>query len=85
MPKYDYLCTANGQVVEVSHRMNETLSNWGELCRQADWPLGDTAPEAPVKKLITGGHVVSSSRLGSGQAPPCENGGPCRGGLCGMN
>ncbi|MCP5420734.1 MAG: zinc ribbon domain-containing protein, partial [Gammaproteobacteria bacterium] len=71
---------------EVSHRMSESLSTWGELCQQADWPLGDTAADTPVKKLITGGHVVSHSHLGSGKAPPCESGAPCCGGMsCGLN
>jgi len=33
---YDYLCPANGRVVEVSHKMAEQVYPWGELCRGAD-------------------------------------------------
>ncbi|MEE4379263.1 MAG: zinc ribbon domain-containing protein, partial [Candidatus Competibacteraceae bacterium] len=59
---------------------------WGELCERLGISPGDTPTEAPVKKLITGGHVVNSTRLGSGQAPPCQTGAPCGGGMaCGLN
>jgi hypothetical protein len=86
MPTYDYCCDANGQVIEVSHRMNEAVVTWGELCERLGMPPGDTPGDTPVKKLITGSHVVNSARLGSGQAPPCETGAPCCGGMaCGLN
>ena len=48
MPTYDYRCNTNGRVLEVSHRMSENLSTWGELCRQAGVETGDTPAEAPV-------------------------------------
>ena len=35
MPTYDYRCDANGRTLEVSHRMSESLSTWGELCERA--------------------------------------------------
>jgi predicted nucleic acid-binding Zn ribbon protein len=31
MPTYDYLCPANGRVVEVSHKMAEQIATWGDL------------------------------------------------------
>ncbi|KAA6185673.1 zinc ribbon domain-containing protein [Thiohalocapsa marina] len=86
MPTYDYRCDANGQVVEVSHRMSETLSTWGELCARANLPCGDTPDDAPVQRLATGGNVITSGSLGSGVAPPaCGAGGCCPGGVCGLN
>jgi|APFre7841882590_1041340.scaffolds.fasta_scaffold38368_1 predicted nucleic acid-binding Zn ribbon protein len=86
MPSYDYQCEANGQVVEVAHAMSEEILTWGQLCERLGLPLGATAADAPVKQLITGGHVVRSASLGSGQVPPCQTGAPCCGGnLCGLN
>jgi hypothetical protein len=82
MPTYDYLCEANGQVVEVRHPMSDTLSTWGELCERAGLEAGDTPADAPVQRLATGGQVVKSSSLGD-TAPPCAAGG-CGGGMCGL-
>lgn len=76
MPTYDYLCEANGRVVEVSHRMSESLATWGELCALAGVNPGDTPATAPVRRLITGGAVVSSANLGSTERP-CDYGSPC--------
>lgn len=84
MPTYDYVCEANGQVVEVRHRMSESLSTWGELCKTAGIDAGDTPVASPVKRLATGGQVVKSSSLGE-SAPPCASGGCCGGGMCGLN
>ena len=84
MPTYDYRCEANGRVVEVRHGMNEVLETWGELCVKAGVDLGDTAADVPVKRLITGGSVVSSSALSNPEAPACGAGG-CGGGMCGLN
>ncbi|QGU32826.1 zinc ribbon domain-containing protein [Thermochromatium tepidum] len=87
MPTYDYRCDANDRVIEVSHRMNENLTNWGELCARAGIDLGDTPADAPVHRLATGGNVVTSSSLGSGcpPTPACSTGSCCSGGLCGLN
>lgn len=82
MPTYDYLCEANGQVVEVKHPMSDTLSTWGEVCERAGLEAGDTPADAPVQRLATGGQVVKSSSLGDA-APPCAAGG-CGGGMCGL-
>ncbi len=86
MPTYDYRCEANGQIIEVNHRMNETLACWGEVCKYAAIDPGDIPADSPVTRLATGGQVVTSTNLGSGSAPACETGGPCCGaGLCGLN
>jgi len=81
MPTYDYRCSANSHVVEITHRMDEIVTSWGELCAMAGIEPGDTAPDAPVEKLITGGQVVRSTSLGDASAPSCASG-PCCGGRC---
>lgn len=85
MPKYDYCCEATGHIVEVSHRITESIATWGELCERAGVPCGDIPADMPVKKLITNSHVVHSTNLGSGQQPsPCQMGG-CGQGMCQMS
>ena len=90
MPTYDYLCKANGRIVEVRHPMRESVHTWGELCRLAGIEPGDTPPDAPVEKLITGGNVVSSASLKNPE-PACGNGGcrpmaeTCCGGACALD
>ncbi len=87
MPTYDYRCEANGRVVEVRHGMGETLATWGELCERAGIEPGDTPLDAPVRRLISGGYVVSSASLGNPapacDAPGCGMGG-CASGACGL-
>ena len=85
MPTYDYRCDANGRVVEVSHRMSETLKTWGELCQRASVEPGDTPTDSPVHRLATGGNLISSSNLGSGTAPACSTGACCPTGVCGLD
>jgi predicted nucleic acid-binding Zn ribbon protein len=85
MPTYEYLCEANGRVVEVSHKMAEHLSTWGELCERAGIALGKTAADASITKLISGGFVNTGGSTKT-EAPPCESGMPCcGGGMCEMN
>lgn len=84
MPTYDYRCDANNRVVEVTHRMNESVSTWRELCERAGVNPGDTPLESPVHRLATGGNIVSSNNLGSGAAPACSTGSCCPGGMCGI-
>ncbi len=81
MPTYDYLCEANGRVVEVAHRMSEDIASWGELCARAGIDAGNTPAGAAVRRLITGGAVVSSGNLGSTERP-CDYGSPCGGCAC---
>ena len=60
MPLYEYLCEANGQVVEVVHRMSERFSTWGEVCAHMGREVGDTAADAPVRKLVGGGSQTNA-------------------------
>ena len=69
MPTYDYRCDTNGRVLEVSHRMSESLATWGELCARAGIDTGDTPAETPVHRLATGGNIISSTSRGSSAAP----------------
>ncbi len=88
MPTYDYFCKANQTTVEVRHRMTDTIQTWGELCRLAEIDPGNTPPDTPVEKLITGGNVISSTTLKNPE-PACNQvncGRPmttcCGGGAC---
>ena len=86
MPTYDYRCNANGRVLEVSHRMSETLGTWGELCRVAGVEPGDTPAAAPVERLATGGNIISAvSRGSAAPMPSCATGGCCQGGMCNLH
>lgn len=85
MPTYDYYCEANGQTLEVRHKMSEEVCTWGELCQLAGREVGTTMADSPVKRLATGGQVVSRNSLGSGNAPACGSGGCCGGGMCDLN
>lgn len=85
MPTYDYRCEANDRIVEVNHRMSESLHNWGELCSRAGIELGDTPPASPVFRMANGGNLITRSSLGSGSAPACSTGSCCPGGMCGLN
>lgn len=53
MPVYDYHCEANGQTVEVKHRVDVELTTWGEVCYAAQIPLGDTEFLEPVRKVLS--------------------------------
>ncbi len=86
MPTYDYLCETNGRKIEVNHKMSETIDSWGQLCQQAGVEPGETPADTPVKRLITGGAIISSSSQ-SEPAPVCGTGGCCPsmpGGMCGL-
>ena len=85
MPTYDYRCEANGQILEVKHRMSEQVHDWGELCQRLGIAPGVTPLDSPVKRLATGGNLVHSSALSSGAEPACSTGSCCPGGMCGLN
>ena len=51
---YQYYCEANDKTVEVEHKMSKKLKTWGEVCAKAGIDLGDTPPNAPVVRLISG-------------------------------
>ena len=61
MPLYEYHCEANGQNVEVVHRMTERFETWGELCAAAQIEPGDTPADTPVTKLIGSGSANNSN------------------------
>lgn len=83
MPSYDYYCPANGQTLEVQHRMSEKLTSWGQLADLAGVPLGEVAAEAPVERRIrASGAVVGAGALKNPDAPACFSGGCCGGGAC---
>jgi hypothetical protein len=84
MPTYDYRCDTNGRILEVSHRMSESLATWGELCARAGIDAGDTPSEAPVHRLATGGNIISSTSRGGDAAPACASGSCCPSGFCGL-
>jgi len=84
MPTYDYRCEADGKVYEVKHGMNENVTTWGELCSRLGIDVGNITADTHVKRLATGGNLVSSSSLGDKTAP-CGAAGSCSGGACGFN
>jgi len=84
MPTYDYRCDTNGRVLEVNHRMSETISTWGELCARAGIEPAGTPIDTPVHRLANGGNVISSNNLGSGTGPACGTGACCPSGMCGL-
>jgi hypothetical protein len=85
MPTYDYRCDTNGRIVEVNHRMSESLRTWGELCERNQMDLGDTPADAPVQRMATGGNLVTRLGSGSAPAPACGAGGCCPTGVCGLD
>ena len=61
MPRYDYVCPENGRVIEVTHRMDEHIRTWGELCEAAECDAGQTPLGSPVEKQLSTGTRVESS------------------------
>ncbi|MCX7058320.1 MAG: zinc ribbon domain-containing protein [Proteobacteria bacterium] len=82
MPTYDYVCPANGEVLEVEHKLAEKLTTWGELCQRTGREPGATPRATPITRLITGGHVLRAGALGSQQERPCDTS-PCAARACG--
>jgi hypothetical protein len=85
MPTYDYVCAANGRVVEVHHRMSEELATWGDLCARAGIEPGSTPVNSPVSRLATGGNFISGTSKGESALPACTTGSCCPGGMCGLS
>lgn len=52
MPQYVYHCEANDRTVEVRHPINTVLATWLELCYASGENLGETDPEASVRKVL---------------------------------
>ena len=53
MITYDYHCDENGETITVSHSIQETLTNWGQLCSLANRHMGQTPPHTPIRRLIS--------------------------------
>lgn len=77
MPTYDYCCDANNTVIEIKHRMSEQIKTWGDLCERSDMDKGDTPADTPVRRLITGGQIISSRGDTACEAPSCGPGACC--------
>lgn len=84
MPTYDYRCDANDRVLEVQHRISEEITTWGELAEKAGIEPGDTPADSPVKRLATGGQLLTGTDKGA-PLPPMPAGGCCGGGACGIH
>ncbi len=69
MPTYDYMCDTNGRVVEVKHSMSREVRAWGELCELAAIAAEDTPLDAPVRRLATGGQVMTGRNNASAAQP----------------
>ena len=65
MPRYDYLCDANGQQIEVVHSLSRKLTTWGEICELAGCPLGDTPADSPVRRVITTAPMTATPKTNS--------------------
>ncbi len=77
MPSYDYHCPDNARVVEVRHRMSESLSTWGEVCARAEIDLGETPADAPVERYIAeSGAIAGAASVASAApvGPSCRSG-----------
>ncbi|HEY0985341.1 zinc ribbon domain-containing protein [Schlesneria sp.] len=55
MPTYDYHCPENQQTLTVQHGMKESIKTWGELCTRTQTEPGNTALDAAVERVISGG------------------------------
>lgn len=81
MPTYEYRCAANDRLVEVQHKMADSVNTWGELCTRAGISPGRTDPSAPVEKLMSASFVAGK---GAANAPACDfTESPCANGPCG--
>lgn len=82
MPTYEYLCEANGRVLEVQHKMAERVTSWGELCERLGIAAGKTPITAPVTKLMSSSFVSGGRQQISMNVPACGPTG-CSAGPCG--
>lgn len=80
MLTYEYFCSANERTVEVAHGIRESVGTWGELCQRAGIEPGETTPDAPVERLISGGllaRVSGGTPSSQGALPTLPMGGCC--------
>jgi len=66
MPRYDYFCEYNGEVVEVSHPMTHKLQTWGEVCAVSGHALGAVDGSKPVSRIITSAPMANTPVGNSG-------------------
>ena len=71
MPTYDYVCPENGEVVEVFHRMSDSITTWAELCKLSGAELGETAPDSPVQKKMSA-VAVATPKIGEWKKNPAK-------------
>lgn len=71
MALYDYYCEANDRTVEVRHGMSGSVKTWGELCEMAGIETGDTAADAPLRKLMGAPVPMTGSSGGPSSGPAC--------------
>ena len=53
MPRYDYFCKENDQIVEVIHPLSIKLTMWREVCEKSGLELGAVSADSPVERIIT--------------------------------
>jgi putative FmdB family regulatory protein len=76
MPVFDYTCSECGKSYDIYHKVREVLED--VVCPQCGSPKH--------KKLFSAATVsMGGSASASQSAPPCEMGGGCCGGACGLN
>lgn len=84
--RYDYECIATRKVLEVEHKLSESIDTWGQLCERAGVEPGDTPLDSPVRRLITGVLLIGGKQPNPCGASSCgdhvHSGGCCRGGAC---
>lgn len=65
MPIYRYRCGAHGRVVEVAHKMSESLTTWGEVLDRAGLDPDEAPASSPVERLLFAPNVSKASGLPS--------------------
>jgi putative FmdB family regulatory protein len=76
MPVFDYSCSDCGKTYDVYHKVREVAED--VICPHCG--------SVKHKKLFSAATVsMGGSASASQSAPPCEMGGGCCGGACGLN
>jgi putative FmdB family regulatory protein len=76
MPVFDYTCSACGKTYDVYHKVREVVED--VVCPQCG--------SQEHKKLFSAAAVSMGGTSSDSHArPPCETGGECCGGACGLN
>jgi putative FmdB family regulatory protein len=76
MPVFDYSCSECGKPYDIYHKVREVAED--VICPHCG--------SAKHKKLFSAATVsIGGSASSSRSGPPCEMGGGCCGGACGLN